>query len=143
MCSVCCVVKLKCVFNGKLTLLEVSLDSQLKNLLQVTSKPAIPIIVMGFLSNSALAFSSQNFRRYFGPGKCFFQSDPFLTILGNLCTVGKHTYRSCKVFQCFHLKFIKNHISANEFCVVKNVFWDRKQICLPERIGLLKINSLF
>ena len=47
------------------------------------------------------------------------------TILGNLCTVGKHTYRSCKVFQFFYLKVIKNHISANELCVVKNVFWDR------------------
>ena len=47
------------------------------------------------------------------------------TILGSLCTVSKHTYRSCKVFQFFYLKVIKNHISANELCVVKNVFWDR------------------
>ena len=62
------------VFNVRLMLLEVSLDSQLKNLLQVTSTPAIPISVMGVLSNWALTYISQNFRKYFGSAKCFFQS---------------------------------------------------------------------
>ena len=54
---------------------------------------------------------SQNFRRVFAPGKCFFLS--IFNYLGEfLCKVGQHTSRSCTALQFSHLNFVKNRISG-------------------------------